>query len=309
MEFVMKQKLSVVVPCYNEEKSILKFYDKIKEELKGYDLELIFVNDGSKDKTQEELNKLLKDKQFKIKIINFSRNFGKESAMLAGLESVRKDSDYISIIDADLQQNPKYLVKMYEVLNENSDIDEVACYQKKRKEGILSVFKKAFYKIINTFSEVEFKNGVSDFRMFRRTVMEAILSMKEHNRFSKGIFSYIGFNIYYMPYEVEKRKEGKTSWNFFSLFSYALLGFKNFTNIFLSIIKLITSLLFLISIIFLVTKLIIGIDKLDIIIFLILSMTSINIFVLSLVMSYIKLIDSDTKNRPQYIIRRISTND
>lgn len=305
----MKQKLSVVVPCYNEEKSILKFYDKIKEELKGYDLELIFVNDGSKDKTQEELNKLLKDKQFKIKIINFSRNFGKESAMLAGLESVRKDSDYISIIDADLQQNPKYLVKMYEVLNENSDIDEVACYQKKRKEGILSVFKKAFYKIINTFSEVEFKNGVSDFRMFRRNVMEAILSMKEHNRFSKGIFSYIGFNIYYMPYEVEKRKEGKTSWNFFSLFSYALLGFKNFTNIFLSIIKLITSLLFLISIIFLVTKLIIGIDKLDIIIFLILSMTSINIFVLSLVMSYIKLIDSDTKNRPQYIIRRISTND
>ena len=248
----MKQKLSVVVPCYNEEKSILKFYDKIKEELKGYDLELIFVNDGSKDKTQEELNKLLKDKQFKIKIINFSRNFGKESAMLAGLESVRKDSDYISIIDADLQQNPKYLVKMYEFLNENSDIDEVACYQKKRKEGILSVFKKAFYKIINTFSEVEFKNGVSDFRMFRRTVMEAILSMKEHNRFSKGIFSYIGFNIYYMPYEVEKRKEGKTSWNFFSLFSYALLGFKNFTNIFLSIIKLITSLLFLISIIFLV---------------------------------------------------------
>lgn len=305
----MKQKLSVVVPCYNEEKSILKFYDKIKEELKGYDLELIFVNDGSKDKTQEELNKLLKNKQFKIKIINFSRNFGKESAMLAGLESVRKDSDYISIIDADLQQNPKYLVKMYEFLNENSDIDEVACYQKKRKEGILSVFKKAFYKIINTFSEVEFKNGVSDFRMFRRTVMEAILSMKEHNRFSKGIFSYIGFNIYYMPYEVEKRKEGKTSWNFFSLFSYALLGFKNFTNIFLSIIKLITSLLFLISIIFLVTKLIIGIDKLDIIIFLILSMTSINIFVLSLVMSYIKLIDSDTKNRPQYIIRRISTND
>ena len=305
----MKQKLSVVVPCYNEEKSILKFYDKIKEELKGYDLELIFVNDGSKDKTQEELNKLLKNKQFKIKIINFSRNFGKESAMLAGLESVRKDSYYISIIDADLQQNPKYLVKMYEFLNENSDIDEVACYQKKRKEGILSVFKKAFYKIINTFSEVEFKNGVSDFRMFRRTVMEAILSMKEHNRFSKGIFSYIGFNIYYMPYEVEKRKEGKTSWNFFSLFSYALLGFKNFTNIFLSIIKLITSLLFLISIIFLVTKLIIGIDKLDIIIFLILSMTSINIFVLSLVMSYIKLIDSDTKNRPQYIIRRISTND
>lgn len=305
----MKQKLSVVVPCYNEEKSILKFYDKIKEELKGYDLELIFVNDGSKDKTQEELNKLLKNKQFKIKIINFSRNFGKESAMLAGLESVRKDSDYISIIDADLQQNPKYLVKMYEFLDENSDIDEVACYQKKRKEGILSVFKKAFYKIINTFSEVEFKNGVSDFRMFRRTVMEAILSMKEHNRFSKGIFSYIGFNIYYMPYEVEKRKEGKTSWNFFSLFSYALLGFKNFTNIFLSIIKLITSLLFLISIIFLVTKLIVGIDKLDIIIFLILSMTSINVFVLSLVMSYIKLIDSDTKNRPQYIIRRISTND
>ncbi|MBF0987017.1 MAG: glycosyltransferase family 2 protein, partial [Clostridiales bacterium] len=233
----MKQKLSVIVPCYNEEKNISKFYNKLKEDLKDIDLELIFVNDGSKDKTKEELDKILKHKEFKIKVIHFSRNFGKESAMLAGLENVRKDSEYISIIDADLQQNPKYLLDMYKILNENADYDEVACFQKKRKEGILSFFKKTFYKIINTFSEVEFKNGVSDFRMFRRTVMDAILSIKEHNRFSKGIFSYIGFNIYYMPYEVEKRKEGKTSWNFFSLFSYALLGFKNFTNIFLSIIK------------------------------------------------------------------------
>jgi hypothetical protein len=305
----MKRKLSVIVPCYNEEKNIVKFYNKILEDLKDIDLELIFINDGSKDKTQVEVDKLLKNKDFKIKCINFSRNFGKESAMLAGLENVRKDADYISIIDADLQQNPKYLLKMYKYLNENLEIDEVACYQKKRKEGILSIFKKAFYKIINSFSEVEFKNGVSDFRMFRRPVLEAIISIKEHNRFSKGIFSYVGFNIYYMPYEVEKREEGKTSWNFFSLFSYALLGFKNFTNIFLNIIKTISLFLFLSSIIFLVVRIKLGIDKIDILIFLILSMTSINIFVLSLIMSYIKLIDTDTKNRPQYIIRRINTND
>ena len=193
----MKRKLSVIVPCYNEEKNIVKFYNKILEDLKDIDLELIFINDGSKDKTQVEVDKLLKNKDFKIKCINFSRNFGKESAMLAGLENVRKDADYISIIDADLQQNPKYLLKMYKYLNENLEIDEVACYQKKRKEGILSIFKKAFYKIINSFSEVEFKNGVSDFRMFRRPVLEAIISIKEHNRFSKGIFSYVGFNIYY----------------------------------------------------------------------------------------------------------------
>jgi hypothetical protein len=305
----MKRKLSVIVPCYNEEKNIVKFYNKILEDLKDIDLELIFINDGSKDKTQVEVDKILKNKDFKIKCINFSRNFGKESAMLAGLENVRKDADYISIIDADLQQNPKYLLKMYKYLNENLEIDEVACYQKKRKEGILSIFKKTFYKIINSFSEVEFKNGVSDFRMFRRPVLEAIISIKEHNRFSKGIFSYVGFNIYYMPYEVEKREEGKTSWNFFSLFSYALLGFKNFTNIFLNIIKTISLLLFLSSIIFLVVRIKLGIDKIDILIFLILSMTSINIFVLSLIMSYIKLIDTDTKNRPQYIIRRINTND
>lgn len=305
----MKRKLSVIVPCYNEEKNIVKFYNKILEDLKDIDLELIFINDGSKDKTQVEVDKLLKNKDFKIKCINFSRNFGKESAMLAGLENVRKDADYISIIDADLQQNPKYLLKMYKYLNENLEIDEVACYQKKRKEGILSIFKKTFYKIINSFSEVEFKNGVSDFRMFRRSVLEAIISIKEHNRFSKGIFSYVGFNIYYMPYEVEKREEGKTSWNFFSLFSYALLGFKNFTNIFLNIIKTISLFLFLSSIIFLVVRIKLGIDKIDILIFLILSMTSINIFVLSLIMSYIKLIDTDTKNRPQYIIRRINTND
>jgi hypothetical protein len=305
----MKRKLSVIVPCYNEEKNIVKFYNKILEDLKDIDLELIFINDGSKDKTQVEVDKLLKNKDFKIKCINFSRNFGKESAMLAGLENVRKDADYISIIDADLQQNPKYLLKMYKYLNENLEIDEVACYQKKRKEGILSIFKKTFYKIINSFSEVEFKNGVSDFRMFRRPVLEAIISIKEHNRFSKGIFSYVGFNIYYMPYEVEKREEGKTSWNFFSLFSYALLGFKNFTNIFLNIIKTISLFLFLSSIIFLLVRIKLGIDKIDILIFLILSMTSINIFVLSLIMSYIKLIDTDTKNRPQYIIRRINTND
>ena len=305
----MKRKLSVIVPCYNEEKNIVKFYNKILEDLKDIDLELIFINDGSKDKTQVEVDKLLKNKDFKIKCINFSRNFGKESAMLAGLENVRKDADYISIIDADLQQNPKYLLKMYKYLNENLEIDEVACYQKKRKEGILSIFKKTFYKIINSFSEVEFKNGVSDFRMFRRPVLEAIISIKEHNRFSKGIFSYVGFNIYYMPYEVEKREEGKTSWNFFSLFSYALLGFKNFTNIFLNIIKTISLFLFLLSVIFLVVRIKLGIDKIDILIFLILSMTSINIFVLSLIMSYIKLIDTDTKNRPQYIIRRINTND
>ena len=305
----MKRKLSVIVPCYNEEKNIVKFYNKILEDLKDIDLELIFINDGSKDKTQVEVDKILKNKDFKIKCINFSRNFGKESAMLAGLENVRKDADYISIIDADLQQNPKYLLKMYKYLNENLEIDEVACYQKKRKEGILSIFKKAFYKIINSFSEVEFKNGVSDFRMFRRSVLEAIISIKEHNRFSKGIFSYVGFNIYYMPYEVEKREEGKTSWNFFSLFSYALLGFKNFNNIFLNIIKTISLFLFLSSIIFLLVRIKLGIDKIDILIFLILSMTSINIFVLSLIMSYIKLIDTDTKNRPQYIIRRINTND
>lgn len=305
----MKRKLSVIVPCYNEEKNIVKFYNKILEDLKDIDLELIFINDGSKDKTQVEVDKLLKNKDFKIKCINFSRNFGKESAMLAGLENVRKDADYISIIDADLQQNPKYLLKMYKYLNENLEIDEVACYQKKRKEGILSIFKKTFYKIINSFSEVEFKNGVSDFRMFRRPVLEAIISIKEHNRFSKGIFSYVGFNIYYMPYEVEKREEGKTSWNFFSLFSYALLGFKNFTNIFLNIIKTISLFLFLSSIIFLLVRIKLGIDKIDILIFLILSMTSINIFVLSLIMSYIKLIDTDTKNRPQYIIRRINNND
>ena len=125
---VMKQKLSVIVPCYNEEKNISKFYNKLKEDLKDIDLELIFVNDGSKDKTKEELDKILKHKEFKIKVIHFSRNFGKESAMLAGLENVRKDSEYISIIDADLQQNPKYLLDMYKILNENADYVVVACF-------------------------------------------------------------------------------------------------------------------------------------------------------------------------------------
>lgn len=224
-------KLSIIIPCYNEEKNVAIIHDTIEKLFKNKKVsyEMIFINDGSKDNTLIELKRLIDKNQTNVKVVNFSRNFGKEAAMYAGLkESI---GEYVVIIDADMQQNPSLVLKMLGILDSDDSYDSVAAYQEKRKEGkLLSGFKNLFYKLINKISEVEFVSGASDFRMFRRRMVDAILSMQEYYRFSKGIFSWVGFNTYYMPYQVEDRANGNSKWSFWKLFKYAIDGIVSFTT-------------------------------------------------------------------------------
>ena len=224
-------KLSIVVPCYNEEDNVLLIYDEITAALKKEKInyEIVFINDGSKDKTMLKLKEIANNSDEYIKIINFSRNFGKEAAMYAGLKE--STGDFVAIIDADMQQKPSLILKMLDILTKNEEYDSVATYQKKRKDPFIKkIFSNLFYKIINKISEVKFVPGASDFRLFRRTMVNAIIEMTEYYRFSKGIFSWVGFNTYYIPYEADKRAFGKTKWSFIKLFKYAIEGIVSFTT-------------------------------------------------------------------------------
>lgn len=222
-------KVTLVAPCYNEEGNVREFYKEVQENFDGfYDYQVVFVNDGSKDNTLSVLKELAGEEKEKIKVIDFSRNFGKESAMYAGLKNA--DGDYVAIIDADLQQPPAVVKNMVDYLEEHKDFDCVAAYQDRRKEDKLLVrFKNCFYDVINGMSETKFVKGASDFRTMRRSMVEAVLSMSETQRFSKGIFSWVGFNVHYIPYEVRSRHAGKSSWSFKKLFRYAIDGIMDFS--------------------------------------------------------------------------------
>ena len=195
--------LSIVVPCYNEEGNVELFYEEVQKVFKGKKIkyEIVFVNDGSSDNTLDRLTNIVDQKKQNIKVINFSRNFGKEAAMYAGLKEA--EGELVTIIDADLQQRPELILRMIDILNENEQFDSVAAFQEVRKEGkVLTFFKDTFYKVINSMSTVPFVQGASDFRTFRRKVVDSILELSEYHRFSKGIFSFFGYNTYYLPYEV-----------------------------------------------------------------------------------------------------------
>lgn len=225
-------KLSLIIPCFNEQDNVELFFKSCKNTFsnKNYDYELIFINDGSSDCTWKKLKSLYESENRNnfIKLVNFSRNFGKESAIYAGLK--HSSGDYICIIDADLQQNPHLVADMAEYLDSHPDCDVVAAYQSKRIEGkVMSFLKKKFYDIINKRCEIDFRSGASDFRTFRRTVCDAILEMPEYYRFSKGIFSWVGFNTHYIPYVPEKRHAGTTSWSVRKLFKYAFDGIVSFS--------------------------------------------------------------------------------
>ena len=208
--------ISLVIPCFNEEKNISLFYEECKKAFTNfrYSIELVFVNDGSRDNTFSELKKLTENNDFSnVKVVNFSRNFGKEAAMYAGLE--HSTGDYVAIIDADLQQKPELIKDMIQEIENDDTIDCVCCFQEQRIEGkLISFFKKSFYKVISKITNMDFVNGASDFRLLKRNVVEAILSINEKNRFSKGIFSWVGFKTKYIPYIPEDRKYGTSSFNF-----------------------------------------------------------------------------------------------
>lgn len=295
--------LSIIVPSYNEEKNILDFYNEVTKVFKGFKkpYEIIFVNDGSRDNTLKELNKLL-EKKDNIKVINFSRNFGKEAAMYAGLKEA--EGDFVTIIDADLQQNPKYIKQMIKILEDNSEYDAVAAYQEKRKENkLIALCKKIFYKFINSISDVEFKEDASDFRVFRKSVVKSILSLEEYHRFSKGIFSFVGYKTYYMPYKVEMRNAGESKWNFHKLFKYALEGIISFSTSPLRFSYTLSFMFFLSTVIYFIVALVEKLKMMHYLIILILFISSLLFLTIGILGSYLARVYMQSKNRPIYITK------
>lgn len=308
----MSKKISFVSPCYNEEKNVYPFYNLVKETMKGkkFQYEIVFVNDGSRDKTMEELEDIYKTDPEHITVVNFLHNFGKEAAMLAGLKNAT--GDYICTIDSDLQQDPKYGVQMANILEENDSIDMVAAKPSNEKDSfVLSFFKKSFYKIINAIATVPFYQGVSDFRVFRKNVCDTITSMPEHNRFSKGIFSWVCPDIQCIDYEVKERTSGTTKWSFFKLFKYAFEGICSFSHtpllfpIVFGILELIFGgILGIINIIGHIAGWLMPFSVLWII-FSVLILTGIQSISTGIIGQYIAKIHTETINRPLYVIKEI----
>lgn len=305
-------RLSLVTPCYNEEDNVLPFYESVKQVFDGldYEYEIVFVNDGSKDQTRKRLEKIyLLDKDH-VRVINFTRNFGKEAAILAGMR--RSTGDYVALIDADLQQRPEIVKDMVAFLEEHEEYDCVAAYQERRREGkIMHFFKKVFYHIMDRTSDVRFVDGASDFRTFRRQMVNTIMDLPEYFRFSKGIFSWVGYETYYIPYQVEERNAGESKWSFWKLVKYAVEGFISFTTFPLKIATFLGAITSGFSVVYLIVvileKLIYEIDVpgYPTIIVLILMLGGIQLLILGIMGEYLARIYVEGKRRPIYIEREV----
>ena len=303
--------LSLIVPCYNEEENVEQFFAETNKAFsgKGFDYEFVFVNDGSKDHTHAKLKKLYKENEnHNIQVLTFSRNFGKEAAIYAGLQAAKGDK--VCLIDADLQQRPEVVLEMLEAMNESEEIDCVAAYQAERRENkIMIAFKSLFYKIINGMAEVDFVNGASDFRLMKRNMVEAILQMTEYHRFSKGIFSWVGFNTKYIPYKAEERGNGKSKWGFGKLLKYAIDGIVSFSTFplklsaFIGFISAIISIIYLVIVV--IQKLAFGIDVpgYATIVVLVLFLGGMQLFSLGILGEYLSKIYVQVKNRPVYVLK------
>lgn len=308
------KKVSMIIPCYNEEGNVKLFYNEAVKAYKdqNYKLELVFIDDGSKDNTLKILKDLIKEQDCEIKVISFSRNFGKEAAIYAGLNNV--DGDYTVIIDADLQQPPELTIKMANILDEN-EYDCVCYYQEERIENkLLSKIKNVFYKAMNNLSEVELKQGASDFRMFNQKVKNSLLEIKEYYRFSKGIFSWIGYNTQYLPYIPKQRNSGTTKWNFIKLLKYGISGIISFSTMPLKLATYSGLTLSLIAFIYLFVIIIqklffeISVPGYPTVISCILLIGGFQLFCIGIIGEYLGKTYIETKNRPIYIIKEEITN-
>ncbi|HAL60010.1 MAG TPA: glycosyltransferase, partial [Sarcina sp.] len=308
--------LSVIVPCFNEEGNIDLFYEETVKALGDLmpETELIFVNDGSRDATLAKLRALCARARYRVRVVSFSRNFGKEAALLAGLRS--STGEFTSIIDADLQQRPSYIVEMMDFLKEHPEYDAVAAYQEERKEGfILSLFKKMFYNVIDSMTDVKIMQAASDFRVLRRPVVDAILSLPEKCRFSKGIFAWVGFETYYMPYKVEERASGTSKWNFWKLLTYAFDGIIAFSNKPLILSSVVGFFIFALSILYLiviVVKTILWGDPVagfPTLACLILMLSGIQLLGIGILGQYLAKNYTESKERPVYIVKEELEND
>ena len=306
------EKISVVISCYNEEKALPFFYAEMEKTRKqdfneDIEFEYIFVDDGSSDRTLEII-KELGNSDRKIKYISFSRNFGKESAMLAGLQA--STGDYITLMDADLQDPPYLLKKMFNIIKEE-DYDAVGTRRTTRKgePPIRSFFARAFYKLIDKISDVEMVDGARDYRLMKRQVVDSIISLKEYNRYSKGLFGFVGFKTKWIEYENVERVAGQTKWSFWRLFKYAIEGITAFSTMPLvisSVIGLLFCLISFLTIIVIIAKTLIWGDPTTgwpslacIIVF----VSGIQLLSMGIIGQYLSKIYLETKNRPTYIIK------
>ena len=311
------EKISVVVSCYNEEKALPLFYEEMervrKQDFEGnVDFEYIFVNDGSKDKKLDIIRELRK-KDSKVRYVSFSRNFGKESAMFAGLEA--SNGDYVTLMDADLQDPPSLLKQMYNaIVNEGYDSVGTRRVTRKGEPPIRSICARMFYKIINKISNIEMVDGARDYRLMKRQVVNAIISLKEYNRYSKGLFSFVGFNTKWIEYENVERVAGETKWSFWKLFKYALEGITAFSTtplILSSILGIIFCLIAFLAIVFIIIKTLVYGDPTPgwpslacIIVF----VSGVQLFCMGVIGQYLSKTYLEVKNRPIYIVKETEDN-
>lgn len=305
----MKKKISVIVSCYNEEEVLPLFYkeiNKISKKMKEVDFEFVFVNDGSRDKTLEII-KRFRDKDKRVRYVSFSRNFGKEAAMFAGLEA--SCGDYVTLMDADLQDPPAILPEMYDfIIKEGYDCVATRRVTRKGEPPIRSFFARMFYKIINKLSKIEMVDGARDYRLMTRQMVDSILSLREYNRYSKGLFSFVGYKTKWLEYENIERAKGETKWSFWKLFIYAIDGICAFSTAPLVISAIIGILFCVISFILIgvvIAKTLIfgdpvsGWPSLACIIFMV---SGIQLFCMGIMGEYLAKTYLETKNRPIYII-------
>ena len=309
------KKVTIIVPCYNEQESLPYFYQETVSVLQkiNYDYEFLFVNDGSKDGTLPILRELAAQDEH-ITYLSFSRNFGKEAAMFAGF--CNASGDYVAVMDADMQDPPALLPQMLEIL-ESGEYDSVAT-RRENREGeppIRSFFARMFYRIINKISDADIVDGARDFRLMKREMVEAIVEMGENNRFSKGIFGWIGFRTYWLSYKNVERVAGETKWSFWKLFKYSIDGIVNFSQVPLSIASIggiiLTPVEFIMVIVVAIRKLIFGdpVDGWASLVCIITFIGGIQLFCMGIIGQYIAKIYLETKHRPHYIVLETNKKD
>ena len=308
--------VTLIVPCYNEEASLPIFYDAVCEvakEIPQYALTMLFVNDGSKDRTLSILRELAR-KDERVRYLSFSRNFGKEAAMYAGFCNVK--GDYVCVMDADMQDPPALLPQMLTIL-ETGEYDSVATRRVSRdgEPPIRSFFARMFYKLINRISDADIVDGARDFRLMKREMVDAIVSMCEYNRFSKGIFGWIGFRTKWLPYKNVERVAGETKWSFWKLFKYSIDGIVNFSQAPLSIASfsgmLFTLIAFFMVLFVIVRKLIFGdpVAGWASTVCIILFIGGIQLLCMGIIGQYLAKTYMEVKKRPHYIIAESSDPD
>ena len=306
------EKISVVVSCYNEEKALPLFYNEMErvreKDFEGIvEFEYIFVNDGSKDNTLKII-KELKQKDLKVRYISFSRNFGKEAAMYAGLEAAK--GDYVTLMDADLQDPPTLLKQMYDAIKiEGYDSVGTRRVTRKGEPTIRSFFARMFYKIINKMSNIEMVDGARDYRLMKRQVVDSIISLKEYNRYSKGLFSFVGFNVKWLEYENVERVAGETKWSFWQLLRYAVEGITSFSAVPLAMVAALGiafCLIAVIAIIFIIARTLIYGDPTSgwpSMVCIIVFVSGVQLFATGVIGQYLSKTYLEVKNRPIYIIK------